>query len=114
MKKYKIQLNARAYRDLEEIFEYIANDLQSPEYAKGQTDRLWKSLKTLEIFPSSHQERLVGNYAGKGYRQLLIDNYLAIFKIDEQRKIVKNYYYPISRKKFIKFHLSNPNHNNKM
>ena len=79
MKKYKIQLNARAYRDLEEIFEYIANDLQSPEYAKGQTDRLWKSLKTLEIFPSSHQERLVGNYAGKGYRQLLIDNYLAIF-----------------------------------
>lgn len=35
MKKYKIQLNARAYRDLEEIFEYIANDLQSPEYAKG-------------------------------------------------------------------------------
>lgn len=56
MKKYKIQLNARAYRDLEEIFEYIANDLQSPEYAKGQTDRLWKSLKTLEIFPSSHQE----------------------------------------------------------
>lgn len=80
MKKYKIQLNARAYRDLEEIFEYIANDLQSPEYAKGQTDRLWKSLKTLEIFPSSHQERLVGNYAGKGYRQLLIDNYLAIFK----------------------------------
>ena len=30
-----------------------------------------------------------GNYAGKGYRQLLIDNYLAIFKIDEQRKIVK-------------------------
>ena len=59
MKKYKIQLNARAYRDLE------------------------------EIFPSSHQERLVGNYAGKGYRQLLIDKYLAIFKIDEQRKIVK-------------------------
>lgn len=89
MKKYKIQLNARAYRDLEEIFEYIANNLQSPEYAKGQTDRLWKSLKTLEIFPSSHQERLVGNYAGKGYRQLLIDKYLAIFKIDEQRKIVK-------------------------
>ena len=44
MKKYKIQLNARAYRDLEEIFEYIANDLQSPEYAKGQTDRLWNKV----------------------------------------------------------------------
>ena len=81
--------NQKLDEDLEEIFEYIENDLQSPEYSKGQTDRLWKSLKTREIFPSSHQERLVGNYAGKGYRQLLIDNYLAIFKIDEQRKIVK-------------------------
>lgn len=88
MEKYKIQLNAHAYRDLEEIFEYIANDLQSPEYAKGQTDRLWTALKTLETFPSSHQERLVGKYAQKGYRQLLVDNYMAIFKIDENNKIV--------------------------
>lgn len=62
MEKYKIQLNTRAYRDLEEIFEYIANDLQSLEYVKGQTDRLWTALKTLETFPSSHQERLVGKY----------------------------------------------------
>ena len=56
---------------------------------KGKRIGYGNHLKTLEIFPSSHQERLVGNYAGKGYRQLLIDNYLAIFKIDEQRKIVK-------------------------
>lgn len=34
MKKYKIQLNARAYRDLEEIFEYIANDLQNMQKGK--------------------------------------------------------------------------------
>lgn len=69
MKKYKIQLNARAYRDLEEIFEYIANDLQSPEYAKGQTDRLWKSLKTLEIFPSSHQESLLRSLLSLQYKK---------------------------------------------
>lgn len=29
------------------------------------------------------QERNEGRYAGKGYRQLLIDNYFVIFRIDE-------------------------------
>lgn len=88
MDKYKVILNARAYRDLDEIFEYISKDLQSPENAKGQTDRLWKALKKLETFPQAHQERVTGTYAGKGYRQLLIDNYIAIFKIDELNKTV--------------------------
>ena len=31
---------------------------------------------------------MVGRYAGKGYKQLLIDNYIAIFKIDEATKTV--------------------------
>lgn len=88
MDKYKIKLNAKAYRDLEEIFDYISNELQAPENAQRQTDRLWNALKTLDIFPQSHQERNTGKYAGKGYRQLLIDNYVAIFKIDDSNKIV--------------------------
>lgn len=88
MDKYKVNLNALAYRNLDEIFSYIAFDLQSPINAKKQTYRLWQSLKTLEIFPQSHQQRNIGKYAEKGYRQLLIDNYIAIYKIDEDNKIV--------------------------
>jgi len=88
MDRYKIRLNIRAYRDLDEIFDYISKDLQSPENAKEQTDRLWKSLNKLDMFPQSHQERTVGAFAGKGYRQLLTDNYIAIFRIDEIKKVV--------------------------
>lgn len=44
--------------------------------------------KKLELFPKSHQDRLVGCYAGKGYKQLIIDNYIAIFKVDENKKKV--------------------------
>lgn len=36
----------------------------------------------------SHQERTEGRYAAKGYRQLLIDNYIAIFRIDEPYKTI--------------------------
>lgn len=88
MDKYKIKLHARAFKDIDDIFSYIALEIQSLEYARGQTDRIWKALKTLNTFPQSHQERNDGKYAGKGYRQLLIDNYIVIFKIDEAEKIV--------------------------
>lgn len=85
---YKVSISTRAFKDIENIFAYIALEKQSPENAKGQTDRIWQALKTLENFPQSHQERKEGYYAGKGYRQLLIDNYIAIFKINETQKAV--------------------------
>lgn len=81
-------LNPRAYRDLDDIFSYIALEKLSPENAKKQTDRIWKALQTLSTFPDSHQERMEGRFAGKGYRQLLIDNYLAIFRVDESQETV--------------------------
>ena len=49
---------------------------------------IWQATKKLELFPKSHQDRLVGRYAGKGYKQLIIDNYIAIFKVDENKKKV--------------------------
>ena len=88
MDKYKIKLNPRAYRDLEEIFAYIALEKLSPENAKRQTDRILIKLRKLDTFPQAHQERMEGRYAGKGYRQLLIDNYMATFRIDEKTKTV--------------------------
>jgi len=88
MKKYKIRISPRAYRDLNEIFEYIALEKLFPQNAKEQTNRKKEKIKTLEIFPQSHQERVEGRYAKKGYRQLLIDNHVAIFRIDEENLFV--------------------------
>ncbi len=88
MDKYKVKLNPQAFREIDDIFAYIALEKLSPENARGQTDRIWEALKKLENFPQSHQERIEGSYAGKGYRQLLIDNYIVIFRIDETSKTV--------------------------
>ena len=74
MDKYKIKVNPRAIRELDHIYKYIANEKLAPV--------------NLDTFPQSHQERNEGRYAGKGYRQLLIDNYIAIFRIDEPCKTV--------------------------
>lgn len=74
MDKYNVKLNPRAFRDLDDIFAYIALEKLSLENAKGQTDRIKKKLKTLETLPQAHQERMEGRYAGKNYCQLIIDN----------------------------------------
>ena len=88
MDKYKVKVNPGAIRDLDHIYEYIANEKLSPENAKRQTDLIKEAILNLGSFPQSHQERNEGRYAGKGYRQLLIDNYIAIFRIDEPYKTV--------------------------
>ena len=88
MDKYKVKVNPRAIRELDHIYEYIANEKLAPENAKGQVERIKKAIFNLDTFPQSHQERNEGRYAGKGYRQLRIDNYIAIFRIDEPLKTV--------------------------
>ena len=88
MDKYEVMLYPKAFRDIDDIYAYIALEKLSPENAKGQTDRIWDAIRTLEQVPEAHQDRLAGRYAGKGYKQLLIDNYIAIFKIDINAKKV--------------------------
>lgn len=88
MNRYSVMLYPKAFRDIDDIYAYIALDKLSPENAKGQTDRIWEAIKTLEQLPEAHQDRLVGRYAGKGYKQLTIDNYVAIFKVNKDQKKV--------------------------
>lgn len=88
MDKYKVKINPRAIRELDNIYEYIAAEKLAPENAKGQVNRIKSAILDLGTFPQSHQERHEGRYAGKGYRQLIVDNYIVIFRIDEINKTV--------------------------
>ena len=89
MDKYKVKINHRAIRELNAIYDYIAKEKLSPEYAKRQADRIKSAILDLSTFPQSHQERNTGKYAGKGYRQLLIDNYVAVFKMYRLRQMCR-------------------------
>ena len=88
MDKYIVKITPKAIRELDSIYRYIASEKLSPENAKGQVNRIKTAILKLDTFPNSHQERTEGRYVGKGYRQLLIDNYIAIFRTDEHKKIV--------------------------
>ena len=88
MDKYKVKISPRAIRDLESIYQYIVMEKQMPEIARQQAERIKHAILQLDTFPYACQERVEGRYAGKGYRQLLIDNFIAIFRVEETEKTV--------------------------
>ncbi len=52
MDKYKVKVNPRAIHELDHIYEYIANEKLAPENAKGQVDRIKKSILSWTHFHS--------------------------------------------------------------
>ena len=86
--KYFIKLLPKAYRDLDEIYQYISRELQVPITAKNTISILEQSILNLEEFPYRCSERKVGIYANKGYRQLFVKNYTVIYRIEEENKFV--------------------------
>ena len=54
---YEVEVSEQADRDLREIFEYIAFELQSPENAIGQLNRLEEQIlslaRYLEVFEAA-------------------------------------------------------------
>ena len=49
---YSIIYSSEAKDDLREIYSYIAYDLQAPETAEGQVDRIRKEIRSLDFMPS--------------------------------------------------------------
>ena len=86
---YRVTMYDRAYRDLDGIYDYIANILIEPVVALGIVSDIETAILSLEIMPHRCPERKVGAYANQGYRQLFVGNYTAIFRIDENKKLVK-------------------------
>lgn len=83
MDKYTVRLLEGAYKDIDAIYFYIANEKLAPENAAQQADRIKTAILGLEELPQAHQKRQTGRYADKNYRQLIVDHYLVIFRVEE-------------------------------
>ncbi|MGL5674912.1 MAG: type II toxin-antitoxin system RelE/ParE family toxin [Cellulosilyticaceae bacterium] len=88
MGKYTVKLLTKAYRDLDNIYGYIAKSLMAPMTADNLIEEIEETIFSLEEFPYRGSERRVGVYANKGYRQLFIKNFTVIYRIDESKKYV--------------------------
>ena len=86
---YHVLLFPQAQTDLESIYDYIAFRLLEQGTAARIYRELSAAIQSLDMFPSRNP--LLGKepWRSKGYRKLLIGNYLALYSVNESTKTVE-------------------------
>ena len=86
---YEVELSEQADSDLRGIFEYISFELQSPENASGQLDRLEEQILSLDTMPERYRKYEKEPWKSRGFRVLPVDNYVVLYIPDSDKKVVK-------------------------
>lgn len=83
MAKYRVRFTTAALRHLEAIAEYHLEKV-GPKSAEKITSKLLDGFRILENFPFSGPEHPDAALAQKGYRKLVIEDYVGVYrKVDD-------------------------------
>lgn len=91
-----MQVTDGALSDMEEIYRYIAEKLQSPENALGQYNRIADEILSLDAFPERYRLVDFEPERSEGLRRMLVDNFSVFYVVRENRVIVTNVLYSAS------------------
>jgi len=83
MLKYNLVIAEAAEADLDEIADYISDELKEPTTALKQLTRIQEAMATLEELPERHSFVQDKYLAAKGIRKLPIDNYLIFYTVNK-------------------------------
>ena len=86
---YEVRLTTEAENDLRGIFEYIAFELQSPQNAAGQLDRLEQRLMSLDQMPERFRVYEKEPWHSRDLRIMPVDNYLVFYIPNHEEQTVK-------------------------
>jgi toxin ParE1/3/4 len=85
--KFQVEITTVAETDVEEIWEYIAND--NIDAADSFVLHLEEQIKRLEIFPRRCPSLPENDLLGTDYRHFLYQKYRIIIKIIDSRVIMR-------------------------
>ena len=88
MKCYQVQITQHAQQDLQDIFYYIYNELQSPNTALNQLNRLETAILSLSHLPNKYRRYEEEPWLSRNLRILPVDNYVAFYIPNSQNMTV--------------------------
>ncbi len=88
MADYTVKLMRRAYGDLDDIYNHIADNFKAIDTAEKMADALEKAILSLNEMPYRGSVRRTGAFANRGYRQIYVKNFTIVYRIDELKKTV--------------------------
>ena len=93
--KYTIHFTKVAMNDLDEIYQYITEELFAENTATDLLEGIENNVRKLKEFPNSGS-RFVDEYLQfKGYRRIIVGSYIIFYVVGEQLKqviIMQNLY----------------------
>lgn len=93
MKQYTVEITNEALTDMEQIYNYIANDLLSPEIAMNQYDRIADAILTLRTLAERIRIMDAEPEHSRGIRRMLVDNYSVFYVVQGEKVIVTDVLY---------------------
>lgn len=85
---YHIEVSEQADTDLRNVYEHIAFELQSPENASGQLNRLEEKIVSLEQMPERYHKYGNEPWRSRGLRVMPVDNYCVFYIPDKEKRMV--------------------------
>lgn len=94
-KRYKVWYSLPAKTDLKAIYRYIAVDLKARSTAKGQTDRIRKEIKGLNLFPEKFPVVDWEPWSSENVRKMPVDNFIVYYRVtheDQSVEVIRIFY----------------------
>lgn len=87
--QYKVKFTAIAEDDLDDIFQYIAIQLSASDAAISLMDEIEGQIERLCEFPYTGSALLDEVPASRGYRKLVVNNYIIFYiVVEDERQVV--------------------------
>ena len=85
---YKVTISDAADADLDEVIGYIATVLADPQAAASLADKIAACYDDLSRTPYMYSQCLNLRLQALGYRRVSIQNYIMVYRVDEECKTV--------------------------
>lgn len=85
---YTIKMTPKAAEDLDNIYQYISEKLFVTSAATNTLEKIEKGIMRLKRFPFSCNHVADEYLRNKGYRKLIINNYVIFYLIEEEKNQV--------------------------
>ncbi|HET7579249.1 MAG TPA: type II toxin-antitoxin system RelE/ParE family toxin [Bacillales bacterium] len=86
--KYTVKIAPKAFEDLDEIYSYISDELYNEGAADSLLEKIETSIMRLKEFPFSCSFVTDEILKDKGYRKLIVENYIAFYLVREEKQVV--------------------------
>lgn len=85
---YSVIYSSNAKDDLIEIYSYIAFDLQVPDIAEGQVNRIRKTIRSLDFMPSRYITVEWEPWKSMRMHQVPVDNFVVYYVVNDDSRTV--------------------------